>query len=197
MKILQVNGYTEHCGDWTLAAKLREAGHDVLERECVQNWNALHVTLEDVLWADVVCGYSFGVSSLWDVTDGWKKVVARGHKLELLCLVAGCPDWMKGQFDVWTAPPSAKRCFSFNTNRGYPTSSRLKGIGQYAFAEQCWGWDQLHSYNIECDSLFPAGITPIDIHKTIQNRPEVLDAIAGLVASVGSVNSVVNKSETP
>ncbi len=194
MKILVVDGFTEHCGDWTLAAKLRGLGHDVLERECVQNWNALHVTLEDVLWADVVCGYSFGVSSLWDVTDGWKKVVARGHKLELLCLVAGCPDWMQGQFDVWTAPPSAKKCVAFYSNRAFPVNATLKRAPFVTMADALWRGSPVA--NVQCDELFPASMNPIDIHKTIQNTPEVLAAIVGLVTSVGSVNSVLNKSET-
>ena len=191
MRILQVDGFRERTGDWTLASMLRAAGHYVEERECLQNWGTFNeVSLTDAQRATGIATYSWGQASLVAVTSGQDSAMT---PVELLVVVLGVPDLLRGQSHSgsWFKPSWAKRVVCFQAQNAWPTSEWFKDEGHVwiAFEDPTLISKALDAttpvVNINCDKLL-AGCSGLHIHTHLMNHPEVQKVITELFSAIES-----------
>jgi hypothetical protein len=187
MKILLIGGRGMVAGGnskyWMLAVMLRAVGHEVRVRECVETGSAEgKVTAEDVLWAEVIVGYSNGIASLWHL---WHKLAAAGYTLalKLLVIVAGVPDTALGQFylGLWHVPEFVGTAVCFDVN-DIPASCTIQNAGavDIDFGQPL---STARFNNVHCGNLFPVVMPIAAKHIGIVEKQEVIDAIASLIGA--------------
>ncbi len=180
--ILQINGFTEHVGDWKLAGELRANGQDVRERDCQQNFgDAYSATIQDIREADDCVFYSWGGATGWNETNGWHDAGIAKRRLALVACVP-CPFY--GQFKVWHAPTAFRQAICVQPTKAYPVSEPLIGGPWWDFYDpnlraviderNADGSFKNPIININADALFPDGTDGVDIHTHVQNHPDVL-----------------------
>ena len=80
--------------------RLTNAGHTVRNKECIQQAakdGDQPVTVEDLLWADIIIVYSYGCSSVWKLLAG--NIEQLKNKVWLaLAILCGVPDIFFTQF---------------------------------------------------------------------------------------------------
>ncbi len=188
-KFLQIDGFTEHSGDWELAGDIEKAaGWPVTERECEQNGDANSVTAADITNATTLGVYSFGWSSLQDETAGGAKIPA-GKVFDDLYIVAGVADWAFGQFSLATPPTYSNRIFCFVHPMAIPASQFLTGLPKFSITDP----DLLAKLkaagkaNIDCSDLYHVGTFDIagriNVHTHMQNHPVVIATIMQLMGA--------------
>ncbi|HUO07939.1 MAG TPA: hypothetical protein VM008_06545 [Phycisphaerae bacterium] len=190
MKVLIVGGFGMAIGDgevyWTLGETLAINGNVTRLRECDQTGKAAPVTSDDIIWADAVVCYSYGMASYINLVHDLAKDWPNGKIHQLLVVVAGVPDFWMGQFytDLWQLPAFVQlgRCFQVDA---IPASEPIQNggnawanFGDALPANTRWG-------NFNCDALF-ASLLPVDKHTHIQNDPQVVSAIQSIFRSVAS-----------
>lgn len=167
---------------WGLADSLRVMGHDVRCRECVEDWFFAparnKVTAEDVLWADAVIAYSFGVAS-WKMLTHHLEPFPKDY--EAAIFIAGCPDAMHLQFggNIWHLAPWVKRGWCFQVDalpQSYPLLSTTDAAVNTHIGSGVSGrWT-----NYNCNALV-SGLDPVSKHTSIQNHPSVLAEIVRII----------------
>ena len=183
MKILQIDGYTEMTGDWTLAMALQAAGHEVRERECLENiGHENEPTPDDVEWADAFAVYSFGCASFWKLVDSFSTAK------KALFIVLGVPDWAYGQIgSLWHPKSWIERQYCFQIDEAFPRSVPLQTVLDWVDVTDPDAVSKLLTLeraNISCRSLFPQFANLVTMHTTTQNRKAVQDVIVGLLAAI-------------
>ena len=185
MKVLIIGGYqmlvTDGSAYWALAATLRADGHEVRARECAEDWLCAgpraKVAADDLLWADAVVCYSYGMASWKHIGHRLQKAWPAGKRYKIACVVAGVPDFAYAQFygnlwHLWDWVDKG-RCWQVDAipasaalgNAGY----RWVGAGEPIPADVRW-------VNINCNQLV-AGLNPVGRHTHIQTNPTVLAQI--------------------
>ena len=188
MNILIIGGFTMTITDgeayWSLAQTLAAPGNATRIRECAQSGQLAPVTPADLLWADAVICYSYGMASYINLAHALAPSWPAGKTHQLLVVIAGVPDFWMGQFytDLWQLPEfvDSARCFQVDA---VPASEPIRNrdalwlnFGQPIPAGTRWA-------NFNCNPLV-ANLAPIDKHTHIQNHPQVHAAIAALFVTL-------------
>ena len=135
------------------------------------------VAADDLLWADAVVCYSYGMASWKHIGHRLQKAWPAGKRYKIACVVAGVPDFAYAQFygnlwHLWDWVDKG-RCWQVDAipasaalgNAGY----RWVGAGEPIPADVRW-------VNINCNQLV-AGLNPVGRHTHIQTNPTVLAQI--------------------
>ncbi len=162
---------------WTLRPRLEAFGHEVRLRECLESGKPPNkVTTEDVLWAEVIVGYSYFVASTWHL---WHSLST--HATQILIMIAGVPDAGLQQFyvNLWHAPTFISSAICYDVN-DIPTSCTLQNPGN---VDIDFGQDIPNSkyINVNCGNLFPLIMLPGQKHVGIIEKQEVIDSIVAFV----------------
>ncbi len=182
MRGFQGDGYTEMVGDWTLAMRLRQDGHEISERECLENFGHNNeVRLADIEVAEFAAIYSFSAASFWKLTDNYHP----GVNLKALFIVLGVPDIHFGQgAGVWHPKKWIDRQYCFQIDEAFPRSFPLQGSIPWFNINDPHLIEKLlkeKAANINCRPLFGSWANFVAMHTTTQNRTEVQEVIAGIL----------------
>jgi len=172
--ILIIGGFLMKLGDgdryWSLSQRFTDTGHEVRLRTCLQDHDSDRVTIDDLLWADVIVAYSYGVASTWELRkQNLDQIQAAGKRWKLWIVVTGVPDAMFGQLypDLWHAQPEVGRTILFDVI-SVPVSCGLQSDHTTIHLGEPMPTDG--DVQIDCNWL---GLS----HTTIKDDDRVLDAI--------------------
>jgi hypothetical protein len=168
MSILQIDGFTEHTGDWKLAGVLRLSSFDVVERECAADNSTNSASLEDVQASDSDAVYSWG----------WRTILhLQCTKQKRLFFGVLCVD--DPLFPVrFPGPTNYSKVVIVQIDEAFPKSAAAQGDYWVDILDP-----ELHRkisdgprvVNISARSLWPVVQDGITMHTKTQNRREVLE----------------------
>lgn len=180
MNDLIIGGYNMNPGDgapyWSIADASAQVGNAVRVRSCGPT-NAD----EDVMWADRVVCYSYGMArfkkTIHDLASEWPD----GKKFPLVVVVAGVPDAWMFQFygSLWHLPPFVERGVCFQVD-AIPVSCTLKESCAVSI-ELGDPIPNVSRVNVNCNWLV-SSFDPIGKHTRIQNHPQLIQAVSKLLA---------------
>lgn len=207
--VLIIGGYEMLLADpddyWALADRLTAAGFNVRCKECDQDWAFAgarqKATAADILWADIVICYSYGMATYKNICHDLAKTWPVDKFHDMVIVVAGVPDAWMLQFygNIWHLGSYVKKARYFNVD-ATPASAGCKdeGVEDFEWYEDIGPEDfrvnaldgvtgvlspqDLSRVNINCNRLVES-LDPVSKHTHIKDNPALLQAIFDMVLS--------------